>query len=154
MLAYKSLCPSAWTSRWDDQRGECTRRAIHNCRNSRACYRICRIANIRPRERQLPRKARPVNSSPRRSLAHNHFLERERIGSEFGNCVLEHLYHSDRYQQCSSGSRTPPRLHTSTPKPVMSMNLLSTIAVVSKKVLPTENSAGSRLQMSRQNVNV
>jgi hypothetical protein len=22
MLAYKSLCPSAWTSRWDDQRGE------------------------------------------------------------------------------------------------------------------------------------
>ena len=22
-LAYRSLCPSAWTQRWDDQRGEC-----------------------------------------------------------------------------------------------------------------------------------
>lgn len=22
MLAYKSLCPSGWTTRWDDQRGK------------------------------------------------------------------------------------------------------------------------------------
>jgi hypothetical protein len=133
MLAYKSLCPSAWTSRWDDQRGECTGRAIQNCRNSRACYRICRIANIHPRERQLPRKAGPVNRSLRRSLACNHFLERKRIGSEFGNCVLEHLYHSDRYQQCSSGSRTPPRLHTQV-RDVHEFTL--DYAAVSKEVLP------------------
>jgi hypothetical protein len=25
MLAYKSLCPNGWTSRWDDQRGEFSR---------------------------------------------------------------------------------------------------------------------------------
>jgi hypothetical protein len=139
MLAYKSLCPSAWTSRWDDQRGECTRRAIPDCRNSRACYRICRIANIRPRERQLPRKAGPVNSSPRRSLARNLFF---RAGE----------YHSDRYQQCSSGSRTPRRLHTQ----VRDVNefTLDRCCSVKRGSTDYENSAGSRLQMSRYNVSV
>jgi hypothetical protein len=31
MLAYKSLCPSGWTSRWDDQRGKYDLDALLKC---------------------------------------------------------------------------------------------------------------------------
>jgi len=29
MLAYRSLCPNGWTSRWDDQRGKFSPNALY-----------------------------------------------------------------------------------------------------------------------------
>jgi hypothetical protein len=96
MLAYRSLCPSGWTSRWDDQRGM-----------SRPLGRFDWdvIANGLHRGRYLPSQARPVDSSLERSTACSDFVGREKFGSEAGIGGLEDMYHIDQQQQCSSDSR-------------------------------------------------
>jgi hypothetical protein len=96
MLAYRSLCPSGWTSRWDDQRGMCSR-SRGKCKNA--------ITNGLHRGRYLPSQARPVDSSRKRSAACSDFVGREKIGSEAGIGNWEEMYHIDQQQQCSSDSR-------------------------------------------------
>jgi len=55
-LAYRSLCPSGWASRWDDQRGEFSRPLQLGLSKSMRLI-LCR-------ERHLPYEAGRVNAAP------------------------------------------------------------------------------------------
>lgn len=62
-LAYRSLCPSSWATRWDDQRGESPIAPQHAYSKSMSLIIHCR-------ERHLPRQTGRVNA---RSCVTNQF---------------------------------------------------------------------------------
>jgi hypothetical protein len=96
MLAYRSLCPSAWTTRWDEQRGKWQDR---NRDGSGA------IADTVSRGWYLSPQARPVDISFERGTAGSDFVGWKMWGSESGIGGLEYMYHIDRQRQCSSDSQ-------------------------------------------------
>lgn len=60
MLAYRSLCPSGWTTRWDDQRGEFPH--VRKTAGKLAMAGMSRsTTNVTGRGRKLSLQARPVN---------------------------------------------------------------------------------------------
>jgi hypothetical protein len=66
------------------------------------------VANPLNRGWYLPPQARPVDSSLEQRVACSDFVGRESFGSESGIMGLEHMYHIDQHQQCSSDSRNVP----------------------------------------------
>jgi hypothetical protein len=110
MLAYRSLCPSGWTSRWDDQRG------MYN--QFRSKFDMDVVADVLDRGWQLPSQARPVDSSLEQSAACSDSVGREKFGSESGIGDLEDLYHIDQQQQCSSDSRIMQYIEGVLPRPI------------------------------------
>lgn len=86
MLAYRSLCPSGWTTRWDEQRGK------WHAADGEAWLTSDRGGNFPP-------QTRPVDSDCVRDV------ERSGGGLENGIGAAEDMYHIDRQWQCSSGSR-------------------------------------------------
>jgi hypothetical protein len=96
MLAYRSLCPSGWTTRWDEQRGKWRDR---NRVDSRA------VADAVYRGWYLPSQTRPVDIPfERRTACSGDFVGWKTRGSESGIGGIEYMYHIDRQRQCSSDS--------------------------------------------------
>lgn len=89
MLAYRSLCPSGWTTRWDEQRGKW--RAVDT--------KV--FADNGYRGGNLPPQTRPVDSDCVGGMQ----LTGLEVRLESGIGGAEHLYHIDRHRQCNSESR-------------------------------------------------
>jgi hypothetical protein len=96
MLAYRSLCPSGWTTRWDEQRGKCNRN-----------HGVWALSDEMDRGWYLPPQARPVDISLERGVACSDIVGFGKMGSGSGIGGLEYMYHIDRQQQCSSDSQIP-----------------------------------------------
>ena len=88
MLAYKSLCPSGWTSRWDDQRGGFPTQFTDDLCSLHQGFSTGIAADMWNRGRKLPRKARPVIGSLRRDVANRKFIEHDNGTLESSICIL------------------------------------------------------------------
>lgn len=88
MLAYKSLCPSGWTSRWDDQRGEFSLQFAVGLHSLHQDFPTGIATDMWNRGRKLPRKARPVIGSLRRDVANRKFIEHDNVASGPSICIL------------------------------------------------------------------